>query len=294
MSQHSERTQFGPSLASVAAGAVLVVASAVATGYMIADLSLDLRDALGFVFGVGLTGLLAVHVLGMVGERAVVRDRAERAAERERRETSETHAELNAWQNATAALLDAYLTGRAVDFGGEPVPGYVRTRLADAVPVAPPTYPEPHPEPPYEPARTPGSWNAFEPASARRAALERVPMPLPPRDGYVDPGPYSSFVPVSPGRTTGGYELDCDGRCGDEGCPAYVDRRDYAGSWSGADIASCATQTTATSTSDRSVQAHVRWRYCGACTQNCGYESTKTKAQWHGCGIASFSATASG
>lgn len=82
-----------------------------------------------------------------------------------------------------------------------------------------------------EPRRTPEPWNAFEPAGPRRAALASMAVPLASRDpdGYVDPGPYSTFVPpvpVSPGRTTGGYELDCDGTCGDSGCPAYVDRVD--------------------------------------------------------------------
>lgn len=242
MSQHSQRTQFGPSGASIAAGAAVVLGSAVATGYMISGLSVSLRDLMGFALGVGFTAVLAYHVLVMAGERAVARDRelrlsAERkAAQRARQEAAgrADAGELEAWRNATVGLLDAYLTGRALDFRGEVVPEYVQARLADLggppVDEGPVIYPQ-HPimdmrnwlanpdvpglkipqevitgqatQPPeawVDPdpvgyvADPERPWRAFE---AREAT---VAVPLPARDGYVDPGPFQGFVPVSPGR----------------------------------------------------------------------------------------------
>jgi hypothetical protein len=131
----------------------LTGAAALATGFLTGG-PLDAYNVIGVVLGVLGTALLVAQTLSLMTERAVVRDRAERAAERERREASEVHAELNAWQNATAALLDAYLTGRRVDFQGEPVPDYVRQRLEAAfdAPPEPPedqgpvVYPSPEPE----------------------------------------------------------------------------------------------------------------------------------------------------
>jgi hypothetical protein len=158
--------------------------SALATGYVTSG-PWDARQIVATVLGVGLTALLLTRVFSLMVERAVIADRAEREAERvtraERAERESGHfRELEAWQNAAAGLLDAYLTGRAVNFGGEPVPDYVRTRLAD---LAPP--PVSQPEPP----------------------VDEGPVVYPPRDGYVDPGPYSSFVPVAP-VSPGRYDPD--------------------------------------------------------------------------------------
>jgi len=232
MSQHSERTQFGPSRASVVVVGLSTAASAAGTAYMFTMPGFSVRELVACLMGATLAGLLAVHVLGMVGERAVVADRAAREAQRERRETISEHAELNAWQNAAAGLLDAYLTGRAVNFGGEPVPDYVRARLADLPgepvptspayedrpPLAPPMYPdrgldltEPipavrEPEVVHDPG--PGSPLPYVVRKLRyeeplgyvaepRNEDQRVAVPLPPRE-----------VPVSPGRGWYGDETE--------------------------------------------------------------------------------------
>ena len=84
MSQHSQRTQQGPSGGQVVAGAVAIALSAAASVYVVSGPGLDPRKAVAVVLGGVLTGLLTVHVMGLVAERAVVADRAERAAERER------------------------------------------------------------------------------------------------------------------------------------------------------------------------------------------------------------------
>jgi hypothetical protein len=143
VSQHSQRTQFGPSRGQVVVVGLSTAASAAGTAYVFTMPGLSVRELVACLMGATLAGLLAMHTLSLAADRAVARDRAERAAKRERRETSQTHAELNAWQNAAAGLLDAYLTGRAVNFGGEVVPDYVRARLADL-----PVEPEPVPTSP--------------------------------------------------------------------------------------------------------------------------------------------------
>lgn len=246
MSQHSQRTQFGPSRASVATTGVLVGLSALATGYVTSG-PWDARQIVATVLGVGLTTLLLARVFSLMAERAVIADRAEREAERAEREyrtglEDGKVRELEAWQNAAAGLLDAYLTGRAVDFGGEPVPDYVRTRLADLAP-PPVSQPEPPvdegpvvypPQPDVDQTRTwlaevaaryaepvyedplgyqadpERPWRAFEPRHEDRMAEPgesgRVAVPLPPRE-----------VPVSPGRGWHGDETEVIPRVRDEG-----------------------------------------------------------------------------
>lgn len=140
MSQHSQRTQFGPSRVALVAGAALVTASAVATAYMINGPEMNVRVVLGFLMGAGFTGLSAAYVLVMAGDRAVGQERAR--ALREVRAERGYLEELNQWRNATGAILDAYLNGQVVDFQGEPVPDYVRTRL-EHVFTEPAVYPEP-------------------------------------------------------------------------------------------------------------------------------------------------------
>lgn len=83
MSQHSQRTQFGPTTASIVTGWVMVAVSALATGYANTRPGFHPHDLVGVALGVGLTALLGVRLAGLVAERAVVRDRAERAAERD-------------------------------------------------------------------------------------------------------------------------------------------------------------------------------------------------------------------
>ena len=284
MSQHSQRTQQGPSGGQVVAGAVAIALSAAASVYVVSGPGLDPRKAVAVVLGGVLTGLLTVHVMGLVAERAVVADRAERAAERERmiedyereivareRELDTRERELALGRQETRPGPEPYVVPEPVapprweapepprvdqgwmDAGRPPPndgispvdanvtrylneeldPGLSRNTLSSYVTGAagwrapePRRFDYQEHELDEEPRRTPEPWNAFEPVPPSRAALGSVAVPLPPRepDGYVDPGPYSSFVPVSPGRTTGGYEIDCDGSCGDLGCPAYVDR----------------------------------------------------------------------
>jgi hypothetical protein len=253
VSQHSQRTQFGPSRGQVVVVGLSTAASAAGTAYVITMPGFSVRELVACLMGATLAGLLAMHTLSLAADRAVARDRAERAAKRERRETSQTHAELNAWQNAAAGLLDAYLSGRAVDFGGEPVPDYVRARLADVpppeptepeptspayagpyedhAPLAPPTYPEPESRISQEvitgqAAQPPETWvdpmDALEyvadPARPWRAFEprnedQRVAVPLPPRE-----------VPVSPGRGWHGDETEVISRVRDEDATEVIER----------------------------------------------------------------------
>jgi hypothetical protein len=273
MSQHSQTTQQGPSTGQVVIGAASIALSAAASVYLVSGPGLDPRKAVAVILGGVLTGLLTVHVMGMVADRAVIADRAARAAERERVVT-EYEREIVAREHDLDTRERALALEREESRRTEPGPTPEQVQAVDAdltrylneeldpagypreepprVDQGPVVYPEPSldqtrswvtgaagwrpPEPPLEP-QGPGyadrqepleyradparPWNAFEPSPPRRAALGSVAMPLPPRDTYVDPGPYSTYVPVSPGR-----QIDCDGSCGDPGCPAYADRLD--------------------------------------------------------------------
>lgn len=225
MSQHSQRTQFGPSTAQIVMAGLSTAASSAGTAYVFTMPGFSVRELVACLMGATLAGLLAMHTLSLAADRAVARDRAERAAKRERRETSANHAELRSWQAAAAGLLDAYLSGRAVDFGGEPVPDYVRARLADVpppeptspayagpyedhAPLAPPTYPEPESRISQEvitgqAAQPPETW--VDPMDA----LEY----LPPRE-----------VPVSPGRGWHGDETEVISRVRDEDETEVIER----------------------------------------------------------------------
>lgn len=149
MSQHSQRTQFGPTRALVAMTATVTGVAALATGYLTGG-PWTVRQAVATALGAGLTTVLLARVLDLMAERAVIRDRAQRQARRAEQEDADRWM----WQNATVGLLEAYLTGEPLDFAAEPVPEYVSTRLMDA--------------------------------QRQRAGLESMEMPLPPRDNDVD------------------------------------------------------------------------------------------------------------
>jgi hypothetical protein len=246
VSQHSQRTQFGPSTAQIVMVGLSTAASAAGTAYVITMPGFSVRELVACLMGATLAGLLAMHTLSLAADRAVARDRAERAAKRERRETSQTHAELNAWQNAAAGLLDAYLSGRAVDFGGEPVPDYVRARLADVPPPTSPAYAEPRYEdhaPLAPPMYLDRSLDLTEPIPAVREPRYEDPVDqgvtgyldeeLDPLGYQADPErPWRAFelrhedrvavplpareVPVSPGRGWHGDETEVIPRMRDE------------------------------------------------------------------------------
>jgi hypothetical protein len=218
MSQHSQRTQQGPSGGQVVAGAVAIALSAAGCVYVVSGPGMDPRKAVAVILGGVLTGVLTVHVMGLVAERAVIADRVERAADRFAREL-EIQDQVLAARERDLAARERDLIARQSEWGQnqrpEPQPRYEEPQgpryeepLVDEGSVI---YPERSPEETRSWLRDPEEaavygqdperpWNAFEPMEPHRAALDQVAMPLPPRDGYVDPGPYSSYVPVSPGR----------------------------------------------------------------------------------------------
>lgn len=228
MSQHSQRTQAGPTGASVATGALLVAVSAVLTGYVTSGPGWDIRKVVATVLGVALTGMLLIRVLGLSAERAVAQDRMAREEERAERE----HAEDARYQRMVAERV------RHEARVDDELQGWVDQRHAQDH-AEPPEEPDPSAGPDYPSEEGPVVYPEPSPAALARWAtagqadaaryvdegmdpqppyLARAPMPLPPRqpDGYVDPGPYSSwvppaaapYVPVSPGRPGSGWHGD--------------------------------------------------------------------------------------
>lgn len=130
MSQHSQRTQFGPSYGSILATGAALVASAVGTAYVITGPRLGVREVVAFVMGLGLTGFLTLHGLALAADRAVAGERTRREVQVARQGAES--AERRSWETAAAALLDSYLTGQPVDFRGELIPAYVRERMEAA------------------------------------------------------------------------------------------------------------------------------------------------------------------
>lgn len=200
MSQHSQRTQDGPTTRSIVIGALMVAGSMAGTLYVIGGPGINDRELVASLMGAALIGFTVAHTMGLMVERAVVRDRAERAAEREQRERTE--------RARIEAELETLRAERAM----------VPDRYADAPPLAPPMYPEErYEEPRYEDpvdrsvTRYPDEeldplgyqadperpWRAVEP--------DRVAVPLPPRE-----------VPVSPGRGWHGDETEVIPRVRDE------------------------------------------------------------------------------
>jgi hypothetical protein len=135
VSQHSQRTQDGPTTLSIVTGALMVAGSMAGTLYVIGGPGITGRELVSSLMGAALIGFTVAFTMNRMVERAVVRDRAERAAERaerERRERDRIEAELEA------------IRARAEHDAPEP------DRYVDRAPLAPPMHPEPEryePEP---------------------------------------------------------------------------------------------------------------------------------------------------
>ena len=85
MSQHSQRTQAGPGVTSIAVAAALTIASLFATGYVSMTWpEYDGPAVVAIALGLTLTGMLAYRVLGLALDRVVAQDRVRREAEREK------------------------------------------------------------------------------------------------------------------------------------------------------------------------------------------------------------------
>lgn len=82
MSQHSQRTQYGPSVASIVTGLVLTLGGGTAVAYILAG-PLSARTIVGAVLGAGFTVLIGLQTMERAVERRVALDRIERLAERE-------------------------------------------------------------------------------------------------------------------------------------------------------------------------------------------------------------------
>lgn len=81
-SQHSQRTQYGPSVASIVTGLGLTLGGGTAVAYLLAG-PLTARGIVGAVLGAGFTVLIGLQTLERAVERRVALDRIERLAERE-------------------------------------------------------------------------------------------------------------------------------------------------------------------------------------------------------------------
>lgn len=88
MSQHSQRTQHGPSWASIITGAVLVAGAVAVSTWITTSPALTWREATGAAGWSLLAMLLTGQVVGRVVERKIVEDRVKREAERLDRQVS--------------------------------------------------------------------------------------------------------------------------------------------------------------------------------------------------------------
>ncbi|HEU4754406.1 MAG TPA: hypothetical protein VFU47_14960 [Armatimonadota bacterium] len=82
MSQHSQRTQYGPSMGTIVTGLSLTLGGGTAVAYILAG-PLTARSVVGAVLGAGFTVLIGLQTLERAVERRVALDRIERQAERE-------------------------------------------------------------------------------------------------------------------------------------------------------------------------------------------------------------------
>lgn len=112
MSQHSQRTQQGPSVGSILAGGVLVLAAAGVSTWIISSPALTWREVAGSVCASALACLLTGQVVERIVSRRIVIDRAEREAARIK---SERERNTATWEgDAGEKLTIRYepLTGR--------------------------------------------------------------------------------------------------------------------------------------------------------------------------------------
>lgn len=99
MSNHSQRTQYGPSVASIVTGLGLTLGGGTAVAYILAG-PMTARTIVGAVLGAGFTVLIGLQTLERAVERRVALDRIERMAERE--EAARREDRLRAeWERAT-------------------------------------------------------------------------------------------------------------------------------------------------------------------------------------------------
>lgn len=98
MSQHSQRTQYGPSMGTIVTGLGLTLGGGTAVAYLLAG-PLTARSVVGAVLGAGFTVLIGLQTLERAVERRVALDRQERALQREEaaREENRLRAE---WERA--------------------------------------------------------------------------------------------------------------------------------------------------------------------------------------------------
>lgn len=99
MSQHSQRTQDGPSVASIIAGTALVVGAVAVAGWVIAGSALDGRHLAGYGGWMLLALLLAYQTIVRAAEWQVIRERI-RDREDAEREAAEQRAQQDAEHRA--------------------------------------------------------------------------------------------------------------------------------------------------------------------------------------------------
>lgn len=82
MSQHSQRTQYGPSVGTIVTGVVLTVGGGTGVAYVLSG-PLTARAIVGALLGAAFTVLMGLTTLERAVERRVALDRIERQAERQ-------------------------------------------------------------------------------------------------------------------------------------------------------------------------------------------------------------------
>lgn len=103
MSQHSQRTQYGPSVGAIVTGLILTLGGGTAVAYMLSG-PMSTRSVVGAVLGAGFTVLIGLQTLERAVERRVALDRIERQEEREReaaRRAAEERRLRAEWEHAT-------------------------------------------------------------------------------------------------------------------------------------------------------------------------------------------------
>lgn len=85
MSQHSQRTKIGPSVASIVIGAVSVAATFVAIVYVQTAPGISGREVVASVLGIGAMVGLTIGTVGLYADRQVARDRIRRQVDRSQR-----------------------------------------------------------------------------------------------------------------------------------------------------------------------------------------------------------------
>lgn len=191
MSQHSQRTQLGPSRVCVVGSSALVVLSATATGYLFPGSGFNVRELVAFLLGAVLTGHLAVFTLRLAADRAVAQDRVQRAARWAQQATQRAQDAREHYRHWTQEHHPSLYTAPAAEPGPEPVNDQSNLYTAPAAepePVGPGYWSVPEPE-----TEQTWRWWSSEPSQdlGDKPELQLVTVPLPVRapvyPGYPDP-----------------------------------------------------------------------------------------------------------